>query len=477
MAATRSKTKRTAAAETVDKEVTTAKAGPGAGANWANQNEAVADGLISGFMRRTVLTAATMIYGQLILVLWYINKHRNGSFIEFWEEEVSADPVAALMQGFILPQDVSILAWKFIGVFFAVSLTLMRLLPGAIHEGPVTPTGHVPKYIANGVSAFIVHVGLFLAGGHFELYKLSICYDELASILNGLNYIALVFVVVLYVKGIVAPSTTDSGVSGNPIFDMFWGTELYPRIFGFDVKQFTNCRFGMMYWAIATISCAAAAADRNNGVVPLTNMTTTVLQLIYIFKFFWWETGYFNTIDIMQDRAGYYICWGCLVYLPTVYTSMSVYMVDHYNYLDNQPILAQAIILAGMFCVWANYDADRMRVDFRRAKGKCDIWGAPAEYITATYTTADGETRKSLLLVSGWWGISRHFHYIPEIMASFFWSCGGGISFMPMFYAIYLTILLVDRSVRDDSRCRSKYGADWEKYTSRVPYKIVPYVF
>jgi hypothetical protein len=30
----------------------------------------------------------------------------------------------------------------------------------------------------------------------------------------------------------------------------YWGTELYPRIFGFDVKVFTNCRFGMMIWAV-----------------------------------------------------------------------------------------------------------------------------------------------------------------------------------------------------------------------------------
>lgn len=29
-----------------------------------------------------------------------------------------------------------------------------------------------------------------------------------------------------------------------------------------------------------------------------------------------WETGYLSTIDIMHDRAGYYICWGCLVWVP-----------------------------------------------------------------------------------------------------------------------------------------------------------------
>lgn len=278
----------------------------------------------------------------------------------------------------------------------------------------------------------IIHVALFVTGGVANFYNLSIVYDELESILNGLNYLALGFVVLLYIKGNVAPTGKDSGVSGNIVFDLFWGTELYPQIFGIDVKQLTNCRFGMVYWAIATISCAAAAADRNNGVVPLTNMTSATLQLIYIFKFFWWETGYFNSIDIMQDRAGYYICWGCLVYLPTVYPSMSVYMVTHHGYLDDCPVTAQLIILLGMFCIWANYDADRMRVDFRKAKGKCEIWGAPAEYITATYTPADGKTRKSILLCSGWWGLSRHFHYIPEILSSFFWSCGAGFSsFMP----------------------------------------------
>lgn len=36
------------------------------------------------------------------------------------------------------------------------------------------------------------------------------------------------------------------------------GTELYPRIFGVDVKMFTNCRFGMMYWAVGAVIYAYA---------------------------------------------------------------------------------------------------------------------------------------------------------------------------------------------------------------------------
>jgi len=32
-----------------------------------------------------------------------------------------------------------------------------------------------------------------------------------------------------------------------------------------------------------------------------------------------------------------------------------------------------------------------------------------------------GDVKKSVLLVSGWWSVSRHFHYLPELAASFFW--------------------------------------------------------
>jgi hypothetical protein len=42
--------------------------------------------------------------------------------------------------------------------------------------------------------------------------------------------------------------------------------------------------------------------------------------------------------------------------------------------------------------------------------------------IKAKYMTKDDEERSSLLLASGWWGISRHFHYIPEILSAFFWT-------------------------------------------------------
>jgi len=82
--------------------------------------------------------------------------------------------------------------------------------------------------------------------------------------------------------------------------------------------------------------------------------------------------------------------------------------------------------------------------------------------LQATYI-ADGIKKKSLLLASGWWGISRHFHYIPEIAASVLWTvptaCEGHL--IPFFYAVYLTILLTDRAFRDDVRWELTFWRWW----------------
>lgn len=152
-------------------------------------------------------------------------------------------------------------------------------------------------------------------------------------------------------------------------------------------------------------------------------------------------------MDIQHDRAGYYLCWGCMLWVPAVYASQSFYLVSHPVQLSH--MVAVFNLVAGVFCTWwvsiflslsflfviiteygvnwcrgrINYDADRQRQNFRKVDGKCEIWGRSPVVIKAKYKTKDeSEDRTSLLLASGWWGISRHFHYIPEIAAAFFWT-------------------------------------------------------
>lgn len=363
-----------------------------------------------------------------------------------------------------------------IGSFMSFELFLMRCVPGKIFRGNPTNSGHIPEYIANGFQSYLISIAALFALYYHGIFDPADVYDKMPVLLSSMNAFALVFCLFLTFKGLHFPSTKDNGTSDNYIMDYFWGTELYPRVFGFDVKQFTNCRFGMMFWQIGII-CYGFKQYQMLGYLSSSIVVSILVQTIYIAKFFWWETGYFNSMDIQHDRAGYYICWGCLVWVPSMYTVHTFFLVEH-------PVLlsfpcAVFFLLAGIFCIWCNYDCDRQRKDFRAPGGEKElIWGKPATYVAARYVTKDGEHRTSNLLTSGYWGLSRHFHYIPEIMASFFWCVPALWSHpLPFFYPIYLTILLADRAWRDSARCSGKYGEDWEKYCEKVPYIIVPGVW
>jgi 7-dehydrocholesterol reductase len=109
--------------------------------------------------------------------------------------------------------------------------------------------------------------------------------------------------------------------------------------------------------------------------------------MIYITKFFWWEGGYYKTIDIMMDCAGFYLCWGCLVWVPSVYTINSTYLAFNPDVETSDAVLLCYLII-GIICIYLNYDIDNQR-GWVRAKiveeGGCDVWGKPCEYIEAKY--------------------------------------------------------------------------------------------
>ena len=79
--------------------------------------------------------------------------------------------------------------------------------------------------------------------------------------------------------------------------------ELHPRVFGVNVKQLTNCRLGLIAWSFIPI-CGAVYQYNMLGYVSAGMFVNVALQNIYLFKFYYWETGYFNTMDMQHDRAG-----------------------------------------------------------------------------------------------------------------------------------------------------------------------------
>lgn len=408
------------------------------------------------------------------ILMWYTNTALEGSFASLWQLFHEQGFLATLYNIWSPVFFGSTTAWAIIIAFIIFEFSLLKLLPGKTFHGPITPKGNVPVYKANGVMAFITTITVFcISSFYFHFFPASILYDNLGAILGALNTLSLILCALLYIKGRFAPSSTDSGLSGNLIFDYYWGTELYPMLWGANLKMFINCRLGMMSWGILLLSYAAKQTE----LYGLSNsmLVAVALQLIYISKFFIWETGYLASLDIMHDRAGFYICWGCLVWVPCIYTSPTMYLVVHPNHLGLG--LAGLIFILGTLSIAINYFADKQRQMVRRTAGHCKVWRRAPRIILANYRTESGELKQNILLSSGWWGISRHFHYLPEIAAAFFWSVPAlFINFSPYFYVCFLTVLLFDRAFRDDLRCSEKYGEYWQAYCGLVPYKIIPFI-
>ncbi|KAL5723958.1 7-dehydrocholesterol reductase [Ranunculus cassubicifolius] len=407
-----------------------------------------------------------------VILIWYTNVHADGSVAQTWAYLRQHG-----LQGFIdiWPKPTAT-AWIILACYGGFEAALQLLLPGKRVEGPISPMGNRPIYKANGFLAYAITLITYLSLWRSGLFNPAVVYDHLGEIFSALIFGSLAFCILLYLKGHLAPSSSDSGSTGNPIIDFYWGMELYPRIGKhFDIKVFTNCRFGMMAWAVLSVTYCIKQYEEN-GRVADSMLVNTTLMLVYLTKFFCWESDYWSTLDIAHDRAGFYICWGCLVWVPCLYTSPAMYLVNHPVHLGTR--LALFILFAGLLCIYINYDCDRQRHIFRETNGRSLVWGKAPSKILASYQTGKGETKTSLLLTSGWWGLSHHFHYILEILGSFFWTLPALFNHgLPYFYVIFLTVLLLDRAKRDDDRCRSKYGKYWKLYCDKVPYKVIPGIY
>ncbi len=419
-----------------------------------------------------------LIMPNFSLVIWHVATKLDGSILVCYQFFTGRGVLSALGH---MWRSVNFQSPFAIGVVLSYSIwavLLQIIIPGKRVAGPVTPKGNTPVYKDNGFFCYIItmvaFVGLTYILKTFYNTSPTLVYDHFGDIITCLSLFSLVLCVLLYFKGRFAPSTTDSGSSGNLIFDYYWGTELYPRIFGVDIKVFTNCRFGMTLWPL--LICIFMLKNYELYGFVDSSCVSCLIQIIYITKFFWWEAGYMNTIDIMVDRAGFYLCWGCMTYVPCMYTSVSLFLVTHPVHLG--PVPSCLILIAGVLSIAINYMADWQKQAVRNSKGNCLIWGKMPEIIHAKYRLETGESRESLLLVSGWWGIARHFHYIPELALAFCWSVPALFThFQPYFYFFYLIILLVHRTYRDDEKCSKKYTHYWQKYCDRVPYKMIPKVF
>jgi len=366
-------------------------------------------------------------------------------------------------------------SWGMVAAVVLYAFASLKV-PAPTFTGPPPPHGGAsPRYSANGVAFYAVSLALCLALLLVFPSSAVYVYRSHPQFLASCNLLALVFCGYLLWAGKTRPQAREDLPPRPLAYEFYRGMELHPRLLGVDVKQLTNCRFGLLLWQ-GLVVVFFVASWRLHGSFNCPHFVCVLLQTVYLAKFYWWETGYFNTLDITLDRAGYYICWGCIVFVPGFYTFTSFYFVANPPEISNSG--ACLCLFLGLLAIALNYRVDWEKEYFRYHNGKCVIWMKPATYVKATYTDVHGKQKTSLLLTSGFWGVSRHLNYVFELLLALSWSLPGwGLGFLPFSYFAFLCILLVHRIFRDEEKCIMKYGKYWEEYCKAVPYRLIPYIF
>ncbi|KAI9360037.1 ergosterol biosynthesis ERG4/ERG24 [Zopfochytrium polystomum] len=352
------------------------------------------------------------------------------------------------------------------------------LVPAKIGYGQTTPAGYTLPYVVNGLRVwFITHVLYFALSLGAGLFPASIIHDNWGGLLIAANSYGYFLTLFSYFKALLFPShAADRKFSGSIIYDIFMGVEFNPRLGKwFDFKLFHNGRPGIVAWTLINASFAAAQYERI-GYITNSMILVNILHAIYVLDFFYNEDWYLRTIDICHDHFGFYLAWGDSVWLPYMYTLQSHYLVR--NPVDLSPGYFSAVLGLGLLGYYIFRAVNHQKDVVRSSDGKCNIWGKPARVLRTEFVTSDGKVHRSLLLVSGFWGVSRHFNYVGDLTISLAMcmACGVG-HVLPYFYVVYMTILLLHRIRRDDARCRGKYGKYWEEYSRLVPWKLLPYVY
>lgn len=350
------------------------------------------------------------------------------------------------------------------GGWFAVQALLQLYAPGRWVKGAELDDGTRLDYKLNGWSSWWLTLAGVAALVWSGVLPATVLYDNFGPLLTVVNLFAFGLALYLYLYGKRHPH--GERPSGRFFYDYFVGTALNPRIGRFDWKLFCEARPGLILWVLLDLSIAAKQ-HALHGTVTTPMLLVCAFQCFYILDYYFHEEAILGTWDIRHERFGWMLAWGDLLWVPFTYTLQAMYLLHHPFELSLWATLGLVTLNIIGYTIFRG--ANIQKHNFRKHPHR-PIGGRRPDVIKTA--------RGSLLLTSGWWGMARHINYFGDLIMALTWCmCTGFSHLLPYFYIVYFTCLLVHRERRDNAFCHHKYGADWEEYQRRVPWRIVPHVY
>ncbi|MDE0169953.1 MAG: DUF1295 domain-containing protein [bacterium] len=353
-------------------------------------------------------------------------------------------------------------------VVFAGFFVLQLIVPGRRVPGYVInpETGEPRRYRLNGLLVFAIVVIVW----YFELTGMPRDWfyrSTLYAVAGG--------TVVTLILAIIAVYSQPPGEVKNPLLALWIGRAQELSLFNkrIDIKMYFYVVGGTMVvlngWSAVAYHYDRFGEDANPGVVLYTAFFTW-----YIVDYFIFERVQLYTYDLIHERMGFKMFWGGLLIYGWMFTLPLWGMAVHPDPGFSSPGRYVWLIGASVSFLFGwgmARGAAMQKYTFKRWPDRKFLGFIEPEYIEA------GDRK---ILVSGFWGLSRHMNYGGEGFISLGMALAFGhfTNLWAWTYFIFVAIMFTTRERYDNKFCEEKYGPEkWAEYKARVKYRIYPWVY
>ena len=239
-----------------------------------------------------------------------------------------------------------------------------------------------------------------------------------------------------------------------------------------DAKMFMYV-FGGILLALNVLAAAAYHVGQFRDALNVGILLHAGMWVWFVADYFLFERVQLYTFDIIEEGVGFKLIVGCIVVYPCLYPVV-LWGTAGLPAPEIDPQLtvlwlggAAVVFLAG----WViTRGANLQKYVFKRWPERAFLrFMKPA-------TVSDG---RKTLLVSGFWGMSRHSNYFGEILEALGMALAIGhfANAWTWVYFVYLTGFFIVRERIDDRRCAGKYGELWTEYRAKVRHRLVPGIY